>query len=123
MVKKMEEFLLDFHFSGEKLYIVHNKNVIFSVFLFKKIRLVELESVYVLLAELFRSGIKNFSAACIFYVVADSLYQMSFTVASVAVYEKWVVDYSRFFYYRLACRVGELVEGSDHKRLKGIARV
>src|SRR3989344_644648 len=117
----MKQLFLRFFFIGKELNVVHDQNVILSVFFFKTIYLVRLNRVYVVDREFFRGRIVYFLPPPHFFnMVSDRLDEVCFSKPCFSVNKKRIVCRTKLFYNRLRSSVSKLVERADNKRVEQI---
>src|SRR3972149_124169 len=117
----MKQLFLCFFFIRKKLNVVHDQNVILSIFFFKTIYSVRLNRVYVVNREFFRGCIVYFlSHPHFFNMVSDRLDEVRFSKARFPVNKQWVVCCAKLFYNRLRSSMSKLVEWTDNKRVEQI---
>src|SRR5690606_2212123 len=111
-------------FTGEKLNIVHDKNVVFPVSLFKLISLTDLQGVHVINSKSFGGNVKNlFRWVVLFDIVPHCLGKMGFTSPCVSVYKQWIISNTWVFHNCLGGCVGKFIERTNNKSVECIFRI
>ena len=123
-VEKMKKFFLCFLGARDELDIVHNKHVILTVLVFEIIGSTISYGINVINGEALRSDVEHFFVCVLFLkVIPDCLNEVGFAVTGLAVNEKRIIGKARALQDCFGGGVGELVEWSDHKCIKCIARI
>src|SRR3989344_2068165 len=123
-IEEVEELLFDFVASGQKLHIVHDKEVVLPVFFLETLHLPCLQGGHIVHREALRSNIKDLPVGRVdAKVVANSLYEVCFAQTSWAINQERVVSSTRLAHHCMRRRACELIKRPDDKGGEGKPRI
>ena len=123
VVEGVEKFVLGLLFAGNKLDIVHQKQVHIAVFLAEFLRCAVLNGFDQLIGELIPLDVGNaFFRALFMDLLPNGQKKMGLSQAGVAVDKQGVIGLARIFRHGDGGSVGKLVGAAHDEAIKGIAR-